>query len=135
MGSPPLTRGKGASTDEDGKIHGITPAYAGKSCDIFKDFCFSKDHPRLRGEKHTKRKRWRKNMGSPPLTRGKGPSAYAWAPSARITPAYAGKSFFWKTLDKHQKDHPRLRGEKYVIWSENESHIGSPPLTRGKGTF
>ena len=30
--------------------------------------------------------------------------------------------------------HPRLRGVKVVIMKENALDIGTPPLTRGKGT-
>ena len=50
--------------------------------------------------------------GSPPLTRGKGTNKCGIYPTARITPAYAGKRNAAHKKQKPKKDHPRLRGEK-----------------------
>ena len=64
--------------------------------------------------------------------RGKAVQRNAYTTTARITPAYAGKSgaSLCKALCK--EDHPRVCGEKvrgYVkIWNE----WGSPPRMRGK---
>ena len=52
---------------------------------------------------------------------------------SRITPACAGKSRkHWrsKTIDR---DHPRLRGEKFFRRNPRSFGQGSPPLARGKG--
>ena len=50
----------------------------------------------------------------------------------RITPAYAGKRAAHFLTALLQKDHPRLRGEKFVGFNFISTQRGSPPLTRGK---
>ena len=52
----------------------------------------------------------------------------------RITPAYAGKSLGVGVLWIHDKDHPRLCGEKTCFFRSLRSEIGSPPPMRGKVT-
>ena len=49
----------------------------------------------------------------------------------RITPAYAGNTHFWKWFIFAGQDHPRLRGEHFVIATSSRIHQGSPPPTRG----
>ena len=51
LGSPPPMRGKGTVEDLLNVIDGITPAYAGKSCEADFKHKLIKDHPRLCGEK------------------------------------------------------------------------------------
>ena len=51
----------------------------------------------------------------------------------RITPAYAGKSLGVGVLWIHDKDHPRLCGEKATRQPQKVKKIGSPPPMRGKG--
>ena len=51
VGSPPLTRGKGKDYVDENELTRITPAYAGKSATGAPVTNFSKDRPRLRGEK------------------------------------------------------------------------------------
>ena len=70
-GSPPLTRGKAVTGEIVEGILGITPAYAGKRKKKTFTMPFTRDHPRLRGEKLLCLKRSSKHGGSPPLTRGK----------------------------------------------------------------
>ena len=70
----------------------ITPAYAGKSPTHHLERLESKDHPRLCGEKQSKR--------SGTMSR------------RRITPAYAGKSRHDQIFRRDPQDHPRLCGEK-----------------------
>ena len=50
-GSPPHTRGKETEDATTKGIAGITPAYAGKSVAHSSYYAFTKDHPRIRGEK------------------------------------------------------------------------------------
>ena len=50
-GSPPPMRGKVMESGESAAIMGITPAYAGKSHDVYKHHRSFQDHPRLCGEK------------------------------------------------------------------------------------
>ena len=52
-----------------------------------------------------------------------------------ITPAYAGKSLTVSVLWIHDKDHPRLCGEKKRLFWLLEHDQGSPPPMRGKVNF
>ena len=93
------------------------------------------DHPRLCGEKiprklfgksqkgspppmrgkafHTLEK-YVFTLGSPPPMRGKGFKSSVDAGKYRITPAYAGKSYFHENSQRKSQDHPRLCGEKFA---------------------
>ena len=71
-GSPPRMRGKGIVLVCVGHVHGIIPAYAGKSYRLLKVFV--------------------SKPGSPPRMRGKDFWHYADNYATGITPAYAGKS-------------------------------------------
>ena len=53
-----------------------------------------------------------------------------WLP--RITPAYAGKRPFPHVRDWRTQDHPRLCGEKLLLYVPLPAGIGSPPPMRGK---
>ena len=66
--------------------------------------------------------------------RGKATAPAGMEIPTRITPAYAGKRprFCWAAL--YRQDHPRLCGEKSLIWRLPETSTGSPPPMRGKET-
>ena len=49
-----------------------------------------------------------------------------------ITPAYAGKSRMIESRRNIRRDHPRLCGEKWVLYGGFCSIRGSPPPMRGK---
>ena len=51
---------------------------------------------------------------------------------AGITPAYAGKSFLSTFRAFCNQDHPRLCGEKLLLYVPLPAGIGSPPPMRGK---
>ena len=88
-------RGKASGNSVPEWDLGITPAYAGKrpcSTTLQKSF---EDHPRLCGEKPSSGSDIKIILGSPPPMRGKGFSSSGIAETGRITPAYAGKSFFF----------------------------------------
>ena len=91
----------------------ITPAYAGKRI-LVKHYKWNpRDHPRLCGEKaHSwcQEHHW---TGSPPRMRGKGQPGTTGSGAFGITPAYAGKSWYWHAGADTQWDHPRLCGEKW----------------------
>ena len=74
-------------------------------------------------------------QGSPPPTRGKEIRFRQERSDGRITPAYAGKSA-WRCLSGGDKgDHPRLRGEKWLMRFCMSEKRGSPPPTRGKAAL
>ena len=153
LGSPPLTRGKGALAALFFCPRGIAPAYAGKREMAACGARSCEDHPRLRGEKATRHIIELTDSGSPPLTRGKVGEGHDKLTIGRdhprlrgekltrrlvfyvypwITPAYAGKSVAIYPCAQPPPDHPRLRGEKLSPFCVASSYRGSPPLTRGK---
>ena len=95
-----------------GVIHGITPAYAGKSLSFQEMLHIHQDHPRLCGEKFDQLFNVMCAVGSPPPMRGKGSKSSVDAGKYRITPAYAGKSTVIPKIEDGIEDHPRLCGEK-----------------------
>ena len=87
LGSPPHGRGKGKSKSQTRCAKRITPAWAGKSIHRAGDGHFSRDHPRMGGEKFHFIFLLFLVIGSPPRRRGKAiahnPALY----ERRITPA------------------------------------------------
>ena len=92
QGSPPHVRGKEVLGLVVGAVLGVTPAYAGKSCDVHSNTNSAKDHPRTCGEKGLSTFWSRNHSGSPPHMRGKELLIARHFDDARITPACAGKS-------------------------------------------
>ena len=131
MGSPPLTRGILVYRRDDGKMLGITPAYAGNTCFCTDHMCSLKDHPRLRGEYLLFVATAALPKGSPPLTRGIRHWTHGPNGNDRITPAYAGNTIIAIFFHDTARDHPRLRGEYKNERTEPGAGTGSPPLTRG----
>ena len=71
-------------------------------------------------------------IGSPPRMRGKALVLVLAIVNQRITPAYAGKRLkVWKRCS-HDRDHPRVCGEKSGTEDGTEPEPGSPPRMRGK---
>ena len=125
-------RGKDTRYSADEIAERITPAYAGKSQKSY-IFCgFSKDHPRICGEKVTNERKSMQERGSPPHMRGKVISSIRCSAADRITPAYAGKSNLQKKYKEGDMDHPRICGEKFIPAATRVPSIGSPPHMRGK---
>ena len=111
---------------------GITPAYAGKSLFWLHRGTLSQDHPRVCGEKTLQPDVAQLFQGSPPRMRGKAERLIESKMLPRITPAYAGKSFFASLMAFRVEDHPRVCGEKSISISVTTSCKGSPPRMRGK---
>ena len=91
QGSPPHVRGKAVLHIGDLGYCGITPAYAGKRSPRRRTNSFSRDHPRICGEKLYFFSKLETMRGSPPHMRGKGDVAHMTMKEIGITPAYAGK--------------------------------------------
>ena len=94
----------------------------------------SRDHPRVRGEKNRLYSTDPVAGGSPPRTRGEVTRKYLNPYKLRITPAYAGRSYWYCISFQCRKDHPRVRGEKKRRTRETTPGSGSPPRTRGEAT-
>ena len=64
--------------------------------------------------------------------RGKVGETGAMSVTPRITPAYAGKRNLNNVQRRKAQDHPRVCGEKYVVFDVIIDALGSPPRMRGK---
>ena len=131
-GSPPPMRGKVKVSFHRTCVNGITPAYAGKRTLQAEPPAEWQDHPRLCGEKYSKKAAAKAGIGSPPPMRGKAYSIFEPSILFRITPAYAGKSLRLSCGKRSQWDHPRLCGEKIYTKTSTNNNKGSPPPMRGK---
>ena len=130
-GSPPLTRGIQFQDCMEYYQEGITPAYAGNTRSDYSNEIMSRDHPRLRGEYSRRSMAIRRQVGSPPLTRGIPAIIHHTEFWVGITPAYAGNTPKRHLFPSPLRDHPRLRGEYQDLWVCTGVTEGSPPLTRG----
>ena len=131
-GSPPPMRGKVIIRAGFGVNGRITPAYAGKRNYGHTVGYACKDHPRLCGEKIDIISLSISGAGSPPPMRGKVTPANTQTIPDRITPAYAGKRNNKHKQHDNHGDHPRLCGEKAILFQQRSLQMGSPPPMRGK---
>ena len=133
-GSPPHGRGKDSVMDGLQRVHGITPAWAGKRFQCPASRAGQGDHPRMGGEKIVFSIPMGTTMGSPPHGRGKGVVFNSRKYGIGITPAWAGKRQCISSRHLSSMDHPRMGGEKlkvpFLFWMV----MGSPPHGRGKAS-
>ena len=132
QGSPPRRRGKACGPGLLDVVGGITPAWAGKSRPQTAPHTTGRDHPRVGGEKTDKATKSLFASGSPPRGRGKVRAGVRPTAAAGITPAWAGKSLHFSHFLGGGKDHPRVGGEKPLVFSRFYYLMGSPPRGRGK---
>ena len=132
MGSPPRGRGKVLEFALVFRWCRITPAWAGKSCFAPASQCALRDHPRVGGEKTSRKKPKPAKPGSPPRGRGKGNRHAGSFSDVGITPAWAGKSGAGVPGLATLQDHPRVGGEKIHSFPPVRCRWGSPPRGRGK---
>ena len=132
MGSPPRRRGKGYREFGIDISDRITPAQAGKSVAPRQKRSALWDHPRVGGEKGTRRSHGMAVPGSPPRGRGKDSGTVHGCGQLRITPAWAGKRCSSGRCCMRQRDHPRVGGEKTENITPSIYEQGSPPRRRGK---
>ena len=131
MGSPPHTRGTLIVYNLVTFNCRITPAYAGNTEQAQDRQVQGRDHPRIRGEHAPFFYLLFCCLGSPPHTRG----TLVWRlwkdNALGITPAYAGNTPCAIVSFPSLRDHPRIRGEHFVIVKLIFAILGSPPHTRG----
>ena len=132
LGSPPRGRGKARVCPKSYFRLGITPAWAGKRSSMLSSSAFSRDHPRVGGEKKMPKRPLNESGGSPPRGRGKVMFVLLWFLFYRITPAWAGKRRSAPPLPPLDQDHPRVGGEKADKSMLISCTRGSPPRGRGK---
>ena len=126
-------RGKAKNRCRSCPLTRITPAYAGKRQEHSSYRTNRKDHPRVCGEKKSRRCCTSIGLGSPPRVRGKAAFDTGHRQVEGITPAYAGKSSPGSAAGCHARDHPRVCGEKGRKMKQQFIGLGSPPRMRGKG--
>ena len=131
-GSPPRVRGKGENRRAKNLKFRITPACAGKSKSGTTWTCSATDHPRVCGEKSTRRIFLKESFGSPPRVRGKVDVTVGTPERLRITPACAGKTPSLPLPEWEAGDHPRVCGENQIESLGEIDSRGSPPRVRGK---
>ena len=146
-------RGKDAIHRHRPDARGITPAYAGKSC---QSLCFlasaEGSPPHMQGKEMPKGLVHRaagiipayagksisllriacSPIGSPPHMRGKAGAMQPTLVDGRITPAYAGKRLWCRGHGAPGQDYPRVCGEKRSRFKRRQDVKGSPPRMRGK---
>ena len=71
----------------------------------------------------------------PPRVRGRELGLIGRRHQAGITPACAGKSSWFFGFGYTPKNHPRVCGEKLILYADDNDVPGSPPRVRGKGVF
>ena len=111
-GLPPRMRGKAFHRFWHHRGQGITPAYAGKRPTQRHGRRYSRDHPRVCGEKNGICRAKVPHLGSPPRMRGKALCGLDVHIHAGITPAYAGKRAGRCPDGCTPWDYPRVCGEK-----------------------
>ena len=84
------------------------------------------------GEKSTGILVWLEVIGSPPRMRGKAARLCLFSFFLGIAPAYAGKRLASAVVPPSSEDHPRVCGEKLLLYSRYKPCKGSPPRMRGK---
>ena len=109
---------------------GITPAHAGRICDVHDRSSFLRDHPRACG-KNARRfvvRTWQ--GGSPPRMREEFGQIILRKTLEWITPAHAGRIELVRLGLARPRDHPRACGKN--VWSVDDVCItgGSPPRMR-----
>ena len=151
-GSPPHARGRRRPPHAQNVARRITPACAGKTPAVDRPRHPEQDHPRMRGEDKSSRKRRFAMSGSPPHARGRrglfvhNPTRVPDHPRMRgedrgvhlsdlvrrITPACAGKTPNASRRHAYLQDHPRMRGEDALAEGTCDEIQGSPPHARGR---
>ena len=123
---------KGLPTLRYSPQSGSPPHVRGKGCQFWDCQKGGEDHPRMCGEKSTGILVWLEVIGSPPRMRGKAARLCLFSFFLGIAPAYAGKRLASAVVPPSSEDHPRVCGEKLLLYSRYKPCKGSPPRMRGK---
>ena len=131
-GSSP--RGRGKPTAPAGCFRGprLIPAWAGKTPPKKPPWTSTWTHPRVGGENLDYRERAGDDAGSSPRGRGKLTEQARKKETARLIPAWAGKTIDIACTRPLTRAHPRVGGENPVRRALEEGGQGSSPRGRGK---
>ena len=109
----------------------IIPALAGNTDLLMPASKALTDHPRSRGEYEEVYDYKVSDYGSSPLSRGIRAERLQRLESPGIIPALAGNTSSLERWAATRRDHPRSRGEYYLITPGPKPPKGSSPLSRG----
>ena len=132
LGLPPRGRGRATGGGAAMSASRITPAWAGKSRRRRGAHARRWDYPRVGGEETEMHQGKIIRKGLPPRGRGRGGSAADALGGARITPAWAGKSWSLGSVVVGALDYPRVGGEEPRWWAWRARSVGLPPRGRGR---
>jgi len=130
--TPPLARGRLDSVVADGTVVRNTPARAGKATQSDKRRTAQKKHPRSRGEGPLSISHRMLGAETPPLARGRPPTAFQHGNYQGNTPARAGKAESVRDYMNDLRKHPRSRGEGTTTNAKQSERSETPPLARGR---
>ena len=135
LGSSPRMRGTHSRCRRAANVTGIIPAYAGNTRPSSSRPVPGRDHPRVCGEHHCKKRIDQGQTGSSPRMRGTPTRASYCSRPAGIIPAYAGNTpaACWKSWQAW--DHPRVCGEHDGADRTLSVSTGSSPRMRGTQVF
>ena len=113
---------------------GIIPACAGSTYGISPILSPVWDHPRVRGEHRGASRSGPSWKGSSPRARGARHAPTRQGRPGGIIPACAGSTMRSTRPARMSRDHPRVRGEHYMLVDQAEGKPGSSPRARGAPT-
>ncbi len=131
IGSSPRPRGAHSGRDVPLPARGIIPASAGSTPNPRRPSGPGGDHPRVRGERSQTMSRQSSCCGSSPRPRGAHAAAWPAAVHRGIIPASAGSARSRRRHSQCRPDHPRVRGERGIVFRESLTISGSSPRPRG----
>ena len=111
LGSSPRGRGKRLNRRLAQLVHGLIPAWAGKTRHPPRPLPLRRAHPRVGGENGAKRCVTPFINGSSPRGRGKRNMLKLLLRTLRLIPAWAGKTRQSSPVDSRRRAHPRVGGE------------------------
>ena len=134
-GSPPRVREEPCLSRGRLRLHGITPACAGRT-KFFSGFpSLYEDHPRVCGKNRPCPRPCRRLRGSPPRVREELLRCAYRIAVFGITPACAGRTFMISIRPAPSRDHPRVCGKNSSSSSIISQSLGSPPRVREEPIF
>ena len=130
-GAPPRARGGRSGIRTARSTDGSTPASAGRTARGTRTGSSIREHPRERGEDRIRGRSDVAREGAPPRARGgrgRGPLRQGWLGS---TPASAGRTRTSRLAQPGRAEHPRERGEDWMLVGVLIALVGAPPRARG----
>ncbi len=130
-GSSPRSRGTYFRYPRQRKINRFIPAFAGNIRLPLRAMRNQPVHPRVRGEHIFQLKKPRSGDGSSPRSRGTWYTGGRDQSERRFIPAFAGNISLVNASMRVLQVHPRVRGEHRILNSQDPTHLGSSPRSRG----